>query len=70
MLIVDLLKLLRLTSSFLALKLALAVYFSRPLALITLASTTLKILEIRTLSGLLFIYSETLKREKKLQLRI
>jgi hypothetical protein len=66
MLIVDPLGLLRLTSSLLALRLASAVCFPRPLVLTTFISTTLKILKIRILGGLLSIHSETLKREKKL----
>jgi hypothetical protein len=70
MLIMDLSELLGLTSSLLALRPALAVYSPRPLALTTLIGITLKIPGMRTLGGSLSMHSETLKREKKLQLRI
>jgi hypothetical protein len=66
MLIVNLLELLGLTSSLLALRLALTVCSPRPLALTTLISITLKILKMRILSGLPSMHSKTLKREKKL----
>jgi hypothetical protein len=66
MLIINLLELLGLISSFLALRLALAVYSPRPFVLITLIRITFKLIRIRILRGLLFIYFKILKRKKKL----
>jgi hypothetical protein len=66
MLTVDLSELPGLISSLLAPRLAPAVYPPRPLVLITLISITLRIPGIIILDGSLSIYSEILKREKKL----
>lgn len=66
MLIVDLSGLLGLTSSLLALRPIPAVCFPRPLVLTSLIGITLRIPGMRILGGSPSIYSEILKREKKL----